>query len=238
MNKLFRYELRRLLCNKMFFGILLVSLGYGWLTLTGAVILGVANTAPFSPWSFGYYVGQVLPLICLGELFFLSFFTSKEELQMKPITQATPTEQRKYIAMRCGAVLVGTGLLALCAVVLAIAFYVSLFGWMDYENLIFPAILTLLPAIIFCLGAGLTLGRIHPNLIYPFMVVVFLLSLLPLPSGVSLSLCDFFSQYPLTLNVLDPAFQIPISLTLQKAAYVVIGILGVIFADKIDKKIG
>lgn len=163
MNKLFRYELRRLLCNKMFFGILLVSLGYGWLTLTGTVILGVANTAPFSPWSFGYYVGQVLPLICLGELFFLSFFTSKEELQIKPITQATPTEQRKYIAMRCGAVLVGTGLLALCAVALAIAFYVSLFGWMDYGNLIFPAILTLLPAIIFCLGAGLILSKSTPT---------------------------------------------------------------------------
>lgn len=236
MNKLFRYELRRLLCNKMFFGILLVSLGYGWLTLTGTVILGVANTAPFSPWSFGYYVGQVLPLICLGELFFLSFFTSKEELQIKPITQATPTEQRKYIAMRCGAVLAGTGLLALCAVALAIAFYVSLFGWIDYGNLIFPAILTLLPAIIFCLGAGLTLGRIHPNLIYPFMVVVFLLSLLPLPSVISLSLSGFFSQYPPTLDTLDPAFCVPGWLIISKIIFVVLGFILVVFAANVQEQ--
>ena len=47
MNKIFRYELRRLLWNKLFFGILLVSLGYGWLTLTGSVVRGVAHTAPF-----------------------------------------------------------------------------------------------------------------------------------------------------------------------------------------------
>lgn len=68
MNKIFRYELRRLLWNKLFFGILLVSLGYGWLTLTGSVVRGVAHTAPFSPWSFGYYLSQALPLICLGDL--------------------------------------------------------------------------------------------------------------------------------------------------------------------------
>lgn len=144
MNKLFRYELRCLLCNKLFFGILLVTLGYGWLTLTGTIVLGAAYTALFSPWSFGYYLGQVLPLICLGELLFLSFFTLKKEQQIKTIIQATPTDQRKYIAMRCGAVLVGTVLLALCVTVLALAFYVSLFGWMDYRDLIFPALLTLI----------------------------------------------------------------------------------------------
>ncbi len=235
MNKLFQYELRRLLCSKLFFGILLVALGYSWLTLTGTIVLGVAYTAPFSPWSFGYYLGQVLPLICLGELLFLSFFTSKEEQQIKPITQATPTNQRNYIAMRCGVVLMGTVLLALCVTVLALVFYVSLFGWMDYRDLIFPALLTLLPTIIFCLGAGLSLSRIHPNLIYPLMVVVFLLSLLPLPSVASLSSCGFFSQFPLTLDTLDPAFCVPGWLIVSKIFFAVLGFILAAFAVGMPK---
>ncbi|RAZ93293.1 hypothetical protein DK853_41025, partial [Klebsiella oxytoca] len=73
---------------------LLVTLGYGWLTLTGFVIRGIAHTAPFSPWSFGYYLSQTLPLICLGELFFLAFFFSKEEYLLRPLIQATPVKQR------------------------------------------------------------------------------------------------------------------------------------------------
>ena len=122
MNKIFRYELRRLLWNRLFFGILLVSLGYGWLTLTGSVVRGVAHTAPFSPWSFGYYLSQVLPLICLGELFFLAFFFSKEERLLRPLTQATPVRQRRYAALRCGAVLTATLVLCLCVAVLAVGF--------------------------------------------------------------------------------------------------------------------
>ena len=117
MNKIFRYELRRLLWNKLFFGILLVSLGYGWLTLTGSVVRGVAHTAPFSPWSFGYYLSQALPLICLGELFFLAFFFSREERLLRPLTQATPIRQRRYAALRCGAVLTATLVLCLCVAV-------------------------------------------------------------------------------------------------------------------------
>ena len=113
--------------------------------LTGSVVRGVAHTAPFSPWSFGYYLSQALPLICLGELFFLAFFFSKEERLLRPLTQATPIRQRRYAALRCGAVLTATLVLCLCVAVLAVGFYVSLFGWVDYGELILPALLTLIP---------------------------------------------------------------------------------------------
>lgn len=61
MKKIFRYELRRLLLNKLFGGILATTLFYGGLTLNQTTILGVANTAPFSPWSFGHYLAQMRP---------------------------------------------------------------------------------------------------------------------------------------------------------------------------------
>ena len=79
MRKIFGYECKRLLCNKFFFGLVLVTLFYGWQVLNRATILGVSHTAPFSPWSFGDYLCRMLPLLWVGALFFLTFFTSKAE---------------------------------------------------------------------------------------------------------------------------------------------------------------
>ena len=235
MNKIFRYELRRLLWNKLFFGILLVSLGYGWLTLTGSVVRGVAHTAPFSPWSFGYYLSQALPLICLGELFFLAFFFSKEERLLRPLTQATPIRQRRYAALRCGAVLTATAILCLCLAALAVGFYVSLFGWVDYGELILPALLTLIPPIVFCLGTGMMLSRFNHTLIYALMAAVILLTVLPLPSAINFSLSGFFSQFPLTMGTLDPAFQIPSWLAIHQISLTVLGAFLAVFAANVQR---
>lgn len=224
MNKIFGYELRRLMWNKLFFGVLAVTLGYGWLTLTGSVIRGVACTAPFSPWSFGYYLSRTMPLICLGELFFLAFFYSKEESLLRPLTQATPVRQWKYMLLRGGAVLTAAAILCLCAASLAIIFYVRLFGWMDYGALLYPALLTLIPPVLFCLGAGLFLGWLRPVLLYALMAAVLLLSVLPLPPAVSLSLSTFFEQYPLTAETLDPPFLVPGWLAVSKILLAFLGI--------------
>lgn len=230
MNKIFRYELRCLLWNKLFFGILLVSLGYGWLTLTDSVIRGVAHTAPFSSWSFGYYLSQTLPLICLGELFFLAFFFSKEERLLRPLTQATPVKWQRYIALRCGAVLTATAILCLCIAVLAISFYVSLFGWMNYGKLLLPALLILIPPIAFFLGAGLMLSRFNHALIYALMAAVILLTVLPLSPAINFSLSGFFSQFPLTMGTLDPAFQIPGWLAIHQISLAALGAFLAVFA--------
>ena len=78
MRNIFFYECRRLLGNKFFLGILLILLLYGWQVLDQATLPGVAHTAPFSPWSFGDYLSRMLPLLWIGTLFFLTFFTSEK----------------------------------------------------------------------------------------------------------------------------------------------------------------
>ena len=47
MRKILIYELKRLLWNRFFLGILLVLLFAGWQVLSGVTLLGVAHTAPF-----------------------------------------------------------------------------------------------------------------------------------------------------------------------------------------------
>lgn len=224
MIKLFRYELRRTLGNRLFFMILLVCLVFGWLILTTETIRGVAHTAPFSPWSFGDYLCRLLPLLCLGELCLLSIFTSRREQGIRPVTQATQVHPRQYALIRVGAVLTGTLLLDLCVIVLAVGFYVSLFGWLDYGKLVLPALLTLLPAAVFCLGTGWALGRRSSTLVYVLMGAVVLLCLLPLPQGMAFSLIRFFTQYPLTLDCLDPEFSVPGDLAWGRILWLVVGV--------------
>ena len=118
MRKVFVCELRRLLLNKFFFGILAAVLLYGWLLLSGEVILGVAYTAPFSPWSFGYYLARLLPLLWVGTLFFLTFFTSEGERRTAVLTGATAVDPRRFAGVRCMALLLGMLLLLGAAVLL------------------------------------------------------------------------------------------------------------------------
>ena len=53
-------------------------------------ILGVSHTAPFSPWSFGDYLSRMLPLLWIGALFFLTFFTSAKARRAAVLTDAAP----------------------------------------------------------------------------------------------------------------------------------------------------
>lgn len=225
MTKIFRYELRRLLWNKVFAGILVVSLFYGWLTLTGTIILGVSHTAPFSPWSFGYYLSQILPMICLGELFFVTFYTSGQERRTAVITEATPVDRKAYTLVRCAAVLTATILLILCVIAMGMGFYIRFFHWTAFSAYIVPALLTLVPAAAFCLGVGWCLGHVHPALVYVLMPIPVLLSFLPLPQAADFSMGAFFTDYPLALGVLDPAFSVPASVLCGRLLYAAIGLL-------------
>ena len=90
MTRIFFYELKRLLWNQFFVGILAVILFTGWQILNQVTLLGIEQTAPFSVQSFCDYLLRLLPLLWIGTLFFLSFFFSKSEQRTSVITHATP----------------------------------------------------------------------------------------------------------------------------------------------------
>ncbi len=225
MIKIFLYECKRLIFNKFFFGILFVLLFYGWQVLSNTTILGVSHTAPFSAWSFGDYLSRMLPLLWIGALFFLTFFTSAKARRVSVLTDATQTSPRRYALVRCGAALSGTVLLTLACLVEAAVFYGRYFGWYAWGELLVPALVTLIPALVFALGSGWLLGRIRPWLIYVWMAVPFVCMALPLPETMGLWNGSFFAEYPLTLGILDPAFSLPVSVVLAQCILLTCGIL-------------
>lgn len=225
MIKIFLYECKRLILNKFFFGILFVLLFYGWQVLSNATILGVSHTAPFSAWSFGDYLSRMLPLLWIGALFFLTFFASAKARRAAVLTDATQTSPRRYALARCGAALSGTVLLTLACLVEAAVFYGRYFGWFAWGQLLVPALVSLFPALVFALGSGWLLGRIRPWLIYVWMAVPFACMALPLPEALGLWNGSFFTNYPLMLGILDPAFSLPASVVLAQCILLTCGIL-------------
>ncbi len=61
MTRIFFYELKRLLWNQFFVGILAVILFTGWQILNQVTLLGIEQTAPFSVQSFCDYLLRLLP---------------------------------------------------------------------------------------------------------------------------------------------------------------------------------
>lgn len=230
MNKIFRYELKRLLWNKFFAGILAVALFYGWQVLYGETISGVAHTAPFSPWSFGSYLSRVLPLLWVGALFFLTFFTSGAARRTSVLTAAAPMPAAKYALARCAAALAATAALAAAVLALAAAFYGRYFGWYHWGSLLPVVGAVLAPPLVFALGTGWLLGQLRPWLIYVWMIVPFATAALPLPQALSMWNGALFAQLPLQLGVLDPAFSLPAGVWVVQAALLAGGVLALSMA--------
>lgn len=225
MIKIFQYECKRLLWNKFFFGLLLILLFYGWQVLNSVTILGVSHTAPFSPWSFGDYLSRMLPLLWIGMLFFLTFYTSPKARRAAVLMDATPMPPKQYALVRCAAALTGGVLLSLLCMGEAAVFYSRMFGWYGWGSLLLPALATLLPALVFALGSGWLLGQIRPWLVYVWMAVPFLCMALPLPDALGIWNGHFFSKYPLALGTLDPAFSMPAAVLIVQCILLAAGIV-------------
>ena len=101
--------------------------------------------------------------------------------------------------------------------------------------MVLPALLTLIPPIVFCLGAGMMLSRIDHTLIYALMAVVILLTMLPLPPAINFSLSGFFSQFPLTVEKLDPAFHVPGWLAVHQIILTTLGTFFAVFAVHVPR---
>ena len=223
MRKIFRYECRRLLWNKFFPGMAAILLFYGWQVLRRVTLMGVSYTAPFSPWSFGDYLCRTMPLLWAGALFFLTFFTSGRAHRVSVLTEATSFPPRRYAMARCLAAMTATTLLALLVLLEAGLFYTCYFGWHDWGTLAAPALLTLAPTLLFALGSGWMLGRIRPLLLYLWMAVPFALSLLPLPQALGIWNGSFFSDQPLAIGTMDPAFTVPAAVLAAQLLLLVAG---------------
>lgn len=167
----------------------------------------------------------MVPLLWIGVMFFLTFFTSSKAQRVNILTDATPVSPRRYAMARYAAALTAAGLLALVCIGAAVFFYRQYFGWYNWGQLLSPALITLIPELIFALGSGWFLGQVRPCLVYVWMSVPFWCIALPLPDALKIWNGQFFRDYPLTLGTLDPAFCIPAGALIVQCTLFAIGIV-------------
>jgi hypothetical protein len=196
--------------------------------LSRNIIVGIAYTAPFSPWSNGAYLAAVLPLLFVTMLFFITYMYSNQEKQVKQLTFATSVDPYRYGLVKCSAMTAGFLLISLFVIIISIAFYIMLFRFYNLGDFFIPIVITLLPCLFFILGLGLLAGSVQANILYVLMLAALLLNFLPLPEFFDLYGGTFFASYPLALPAgLDgePAFTLPISFILGKVFFSAAGIL-------------
>lgn len=241
MTKLFKYELRRLLVNKFFLGLLVIAALYSKHLLETVVILGVSNTAPFSGWSYGMFLAKVLPILLIALLFFVSFLYSNQEQGMSTLRNATPINLSVLLLLRCSAMIIGFLLIAAIPIGFSLWFYANNFHFTNFGVFILPILITLLPSMLFILGLGIIAGRLHPTLLYALMPLMLLFSYLPMPRIIDLFGSNFFQDFPLTLPLGadgEVAFVVPVVVWIGKIVYsmtgIVLTILGLIHFRKSD----
>ena len=168
----------------------------------------------------------------IGALFFLTFFTSLKARRTAALIDAVPMRPARFALARCAAAFTGTAILALLCIAEAAVFYSRMFGWYSWGSLVFPALVTLLPPLVFALGSGWLLGQLRPWLLYVWMPIPILLAVLPLPEVLGLWNGSFFTAYPLTLEVLDPAFALPGPMVMAQLLLLVAGMALLVFGSK------
>ena len=227
MAKILKYELRRLLLNKFFIGLLVINGIFAWYILVSDTIAGVAYTAPFSVWSFSAYLSSVLPMATITLLFLLTFFHSKKEKQVKVLTTATPVDAFRYAMIRNIAVALGFLLILILEIGMSVYFYSALFAFREYTAFIIPALVTIVPCFVFALGAGHLAGRIHPGLLYALMPVAFAMAFARLPGGFDPFGGGYYTSAPLSLPIGadgEPAFVLNAVFIAARALYSAVGI--------------
>jgi len=205
--------------NRFFFGLLAITLVYGFTLLSGEIIIGVAYTAPFSGWSYGAFMARLQPLLLVALLFFVSFLYAKQEKNVKQLTFATPINPRTYALVKCAAMAAGYAAIAVAVVLVSFIFYGIVFRFYGFGDFVAPMLLTLIPAMLFVLGLGMVAGGIHPGLIYVAMAGMFAVDMLPIHMFLNISGGRFFTVYPLTLPLGaggEPYFYVPLGFFLGR----------------------
>lgn len=233
MSKLFRYELRLIACNRFYGVIAAISILLGWLILSTRTIRGVAHTAPFSPWSFGSYLADMLPFLGLA-LFFLTK-SSAQGLAAERVIAASSVRPAAHLAIRIAAA--GTAWLGLAGVTVltGILFLRVLFrAAVSIPALLIPAAYTLIPAMLFLLGLASLATLLGRRLFWAAPLLLLALHGLPHPVWADLAGATFYASYPLSFAAPDPVFAAPLSFYAGRLAYSLAGLfmLKLVFVRK------
>lgn len=228
MKKLFYYELKRLIKNRFFLALLLITVVYSWQTITGEMVLGMKSAAPFSGWSVGFYFTEILPILLIVEVFFLTYLFGEREQGMEQLRRTTDFPQLCYGLLRFAVIGIGILLLTIVVLLMQLFFCQHYFQAGTWQQMLLPQLFCLLPAFFLVLGIGMLAGELHRNLLYGLMLLFLCGNVLGPLFGLDLTGMQFFlqgvSQVPADTSGEPLFFLLPWAVR-QRAFYLLLGLI-------------
>ena len=100
MSKLIKYEIKIILLKPYALALTLINLLYAYFLLSTEIILGVSDTAPFSGWSFGKYMGSTALCSMVIALLILVYSGTGRKRSVSVLTDVTSFPKKKLHLLR------------------------------------------------------------------------------------------------------------------------------------------
>ncbi len=238
--KIFKYELKIILAKAYVPAMTVIALLYAWFLLSSETILGVSDTAPFSGWSFGTYLGSTVLISMLISLFLLANAYSERQKRVEILTDVTGFPTKHRMLVKSGIIGGYFLVLNLLFLILGCVFLMIFFGRIHLITYLAEYLLISLPCLFVILGMGNCLGRIHRNLICLFMGAILILDFVAPTLSVDANGAHYYKAMSAaleTMNGQETPFVWKASYLLSRLAYLLVGIATwVISLNRLEKK--
>ncbi|NMS90014.1 hypothetical protein HGQ85_08720 [Clostridioides difficile] len=231
--KIIRYEMKRLLFSKVYLVLLLITGWFSYNILKTKTIYGLNDTAPFSEWSYSSFLLDVNPFLLVIVLMFCTYIFSKKEEAVRTITMTTKIKPTTYFCLKSITIAAAYLLTVIVVIAISFIFYSRLFQFNNFETLIKPILLILIPSVLFVSGVGMFIGNINGNLLYIFIPITFLLTnsnVLSIISGKSL--VNSIIENKVADRMGNLAFDVPVEFLISR---MILGVIGVILILSVCK---
>jgi hypothetical protein len=228
--KILKYELKRIIFSKMFVITFIIALLFSVINLYTAIIQGISGTAPFSQWSYCKFLCDINTIMLLILMFSCTGLFSRNEQRVREITSCTSLPPKKYIATKILALFISYLIIALCCILISFVFYKTTFDFTNFQNFLMPIIIILFPTFMFAFGTSIFLGSKNQSLLYAWIPIVLLLSLINFSST---PFIDIFSKgyitYMPTILPVDslgePVFSLSLDFIMSRLLFTLIGMV-------------
>ncbi|WP_027626303.1 hypothetical protein [Clostridium lundense] len=228
--KILKYELKRIIFSKIFVITFIIALFFSMIDLYTKIIQGVSGTSPFSKWSYCKFLCDINTIMLLILMLTCTGLFSRNEERVREITSCTSLPQKKYLATKSLALFISYLIIAVCCILISLAFYKTTFSFINFQSFLLPILIILLPTFVFVFGTSMFLGSKSQILLYVWIPIVLILSLISFSSTpfIDIFAKGYVTYMPTVLSVDsfgEPVFSLSLDFIISRLIFTLVGMV-------------
>ncbi|ADK15773.1 MULTISPECIES: hypothetical protein [Clostridium] len=240
-TKILKYELKRIIFSRIFVITFIIALFFSVIDLYTEIIQVVSGTAPFSKWSYCKFLCDINTIMLLILMLSCTGLFSRNEQRVREITSCTSLPKKKYLATKSLALSISYLIIAICCIFISFVFYKTTFNFAGFQNFLLPMLIILLPTFVFVLGTSMFLGSKSQTLLYAWIPIVLILSLISFNSApfIDIFAKGYVTYMPTVISVDslgEPIFSLHLNFIMSRLIFTLVGM--VLYAASFKKLSG